>query len=112
MTMSGFKEEATADIMDTFFNVEEFGERHRVNGKEMTVVIDGIEVVERSKKQVEQGRIDGVYKSQIILYVPRSTYGALPAKGKVVQLDKSSYRVTDAIDEGGVYSITLEAVRS
>ena len=38
--------------------------------------------------------------------------GRLPAIGRKLQLDNSKYLVTDAIDEGGVFSITLEAVKS
>ena len=60
----------------------------------------------------EQGRIDGVFKQQIVLYVARIDFGQLPAIGRTLNLDKSKYRVIDAIDEGGIYSITLEAVKS
>ena len=78
----------------------------------MTVIIDGFEVVERSKKQSEKGRIDGIYQKQVLLYVSRKEMGNLPAIGRQLQLDGSKYLVTDAIDEGGVFSITLGAVRS
>lgn len=108
----GFKELAFQDIQNVFMNPEEFGERHKIDGKEMTVIIDGLEVVERSKKQIEQGRINGIYKSQILLYVTRNAFGPIPAIGRSLRLDKSNYRVMDAIDEGGIYSITLEAMIS
>lgn len=108
----GFKELAFRDIENVFFSPEEFGEIHVVDGKPMTVIIDGLEVVERSKKQAEKNQIAGVYKSQVILYVERNIFGPLPAIGRLLKLDKSNYRIEDAIDEGGVYSITLEAVRS
>lgn len=110
--MSDFKRMATEDIMDVFFSPEEFGEVHRIDGKPMTVIIDGVEVVERGKKQSEKGRIDGVYQKQILLYVSRKEMGSLPAIGRQLHLDNSKYLVTDAIDEGGVFSITLGAVKS
>lgn len=110
--MMGFKELAARDIKNVFLNQNEFGERHEVDGKLMTIIIDGMEVVERSKKQVEQGRIDGIYEKQILIYVSRNEFGPLPAIGRRLTFDRSNYRVTDAIDEGGMYSITLGAVKS
>ena len=107
-----FKQMAAGDISEIFFNPEEFGEVHRIDGRPMTVIIDGFEVVERSKKQSDKGRIDGIYQKQVLLYVSRKEMGNLPAIGRQLQLDGSKYLVTDAIDEGGVFSITLGAVRS
>ncbi|MCI8950042.1 MAG: hypothetical protein HFG49_08375 [Lachnospiraceae bacterium] len=107
----GFKELAFRDI-NIFLNPEEFGEYHVIDGKRMSVVVDGLEVVERSKKQVEKGRIDGIYEKQILIYVARSEFGSLPAIGRALKLDNSIYRVEDAIDEGGIYSITLGAAKA
>lgn len=107
-----FKELAFQDIQNVFLNPQEFGENHLVDGKEMTVSIDGLEVIERGKRQSEQGRIDGIYKRQIIMYVSRAEFGRLPAVGRELRLDKSIYRVMEAIDEGGMYSITLGAIKS
>ena len=101
-----FKQMAAGDISEIFFNPEEFGEVHRIDGRPMTVII------ERSKKQSEKGRIDGIYQKQVLLYVSRKEMGNLPAIGRQLQLDNSKYLVTDAIDEGGVFSITLGAVKS
>ena len=107
--MLGFKELAFLDIQNVFMNPEEFGEKHQIDGKEMLVVVDGLEVVERSKKQVERGRIDGVYEKQVLIYVSRTEFGALPAIGRILKFDKGQYRVLDAVDEWGMYSITLGA---
>lgn len=108
----GFKELVYNDIHSVFMNPQEFGEKHLVDGKEMTVIIDGNEVTERSKKQTDTGRVEGVYLRQMVLYAAKSQFGPLPAQGRILKLDKSTYRVMDATDEGGIYSITLGAVRS
>ncbi len=109
---AGFKDLVYQDIRSVFMNPEEFGERHTVDGKVMTVVIDGNEVTERSRRQADSGRIEGVYLRQIVLYAAKNEFGPLPATGRILKLDKSTYRVMDAADEGGIYSITLGAVRS
>ena len=107
----GFKELAAEDLRGVFLNPEEYGEAHVVDGKEMVIVVDGLEVVERSKKQREQGRIEGIYEKQVLIYVARSDFGRLPVIGRTLKLDGSIYRIEDAIDEGGIYSITLGAVK-
>lgn len=108
----GFKELAAQDIKNVFMNLEEFGEKHMVDGKPMIIIVDGPEVVERSKKQREQGRIEGIYEKQILIYVSRSDFGKLPTIGRILKLDNSTYRIEDAIDEGGIYSVTLGAVKA
>lgn len=107
-----FKHLAAEDIQNVFFDLDEFGEIHQIDGKPMNVIIDNFEIVERSKKQSDKGRIDGIYKKQILLYVSRKDMGLLPAVGRQLQLDNSKYLVTDAIDEGGIFSVTLGAVKS
>lgn len=109
---AGFKELAYQDIRNVFMNQEEFGEKHMVDGKEMTVIIDGNEVTERSRRQADAGRIEGIYLRQIMLYVSRQEFGPLPASGRLLKLDGTRYRVMDATDEGGIYSITLGVIQS
>ena len=108
----GFKDILFSDIQNTFMDPEEFGEVHMIDKKRMTVIIDGNEVTERSKKQVEQGRIDGIFMHQIVMYVPKKEFGPLPARGRILSLDNNNFRIMDAIDEGGIFSITLGAVKS
>lgn len=107
-----FKDAIAADIKTVFLNPEEFGETHMIDGRTMVCIIDGNEVVERSKKQTEKGRIDGIYERQIMLYVSREQFGRMPAIGAVVTVDSGKYRVEDAIHEAGIYSILLGATRS
>lgn len=108
----GFKEIAYNDISAVFLNPEEFGEEHVVDGRAMNIVMDNVEIIERSKKQSEAGRIDGVFKRELLFYVSRSDFGPMPAQGRILTLDGRKYIVSDAVEEGGVYSITVGAVKS
>lgn len=108
----GFKEIAYNDISTVFLNPEEFGEEHVVDGRAMNIVMDNVEIIERSKKQSEAGRIDGVFKRELLFYVSRSDFGPMPAQGRILTLDGRKYIVSDAVEEGGVYSITVGAVKS
>lgn len=105
-----FKNILMGDITDVFLNGDEFAEKHIIDGKEMTVSVDGNEVVERSKKQVENGRTDGLYERQIIIYVSKREFGKVPAIGRQLTMDKGFYIIQDCVDEGGMYSITLGAI--
>ena len=107
-----FKSILMDDITNVFLNKDEFAEEHVIDGKKMTVSVDGNEVVERSKKQVENGRTDGLYERQTIIYVSKKEFGKVPAIGRQLTMDKGIYIIQDCIDEGGMYSITLGAIRA
>lgn len=105
-----FKDIIANDVHQTFLNIEEFSDMHVVNGVEMPVQIDSNEQIEREKRYSQN--IDGMYLNQKLIYVAASDYGPLPKQGSMLTLDGRKYRVADAIDEYGVYSITLEANRA
>lgn len=105
-----FKELIAADIKNVFLNAEEFSDIHTVNGIEMPVQEDSIEQLEREKRMAQN--MDGIYLNQKLIYVAASDYGPLPKQGSLVTYDSRKYKVADAIEEGGVYSITLEATRA
>ena len=102
-----FKEALRNDIKTVFLNPLEFGEEQTVNGKKMVVIIDGNELTERGKRI--KSHMDGIYKKQTLLYVHAIDFGPLPGVGKPVVIDGSTFIVTDSINEGGVYSLHLEA---
>ena len=108
--MSEFKNIIAQDVHGIFLNTDEFSDFHVINGVEMKAQVDSNEALEREGKKGQN--LDGVYVSQKLIYVAASDYGALPKQGSLVRMDGSTYRVTDAVDEDGVYSITLEATRA
>jgi len=105
--MSAFKEIIADDVHRTFLNVDEFSDIHVINGKEMPAQIDSNEQIEREKRIGQN--MDGVWLNQKLMYVAADDFGPLPKQGSVLKLDGKTYRVADAIDEYGVYSITIEA---
>ena len=108
--MSIFKNIIKKDVFDVFLDLNEFGEKRLIDGKEMTVLIDDSELIERSKKQLE--RTDGIYKRQFIMYVAKAEFGAVPAVGRKLTLDNAIYRVVDVSVEGDIYAITLGVNRA
>ena len=105
-----FKELLKADVHNIFLNPAEFGERHRVNGKIMVIVLDDMENIEREKKM--KSNMDGIFTRQVFFYVASADFGPLPKEGGIIDLDGQKYTVLDATDECGIYGITMEANRS
>ena len=109
----GFKDIVKDDNRTVFLNFEEFGEIHVISGRRMLVIIDDNEMVEREKRQSgTQAWRQGVYVKQMLFYVLAEEFGPLPPVGRSLIFDNRTYLVTDAVDESGIYSISLEAVRA
>lgn len=106
----GFKEDLEMDVDDVFMDLEEFADKHTIDGKEMSVIVDEIELIHREQKL--QSNIDGIYKKKMLMYVRASEFGALPAIERLITFDSKKYIVKDAKNESGIYSITLEVSRA
>ena len=98
-----FKDLIKKDVQKIFMNPDEFSEIHNINGKDMPIQIDANEQIEREKRQNQNS--SGVY-------VSAQDYGKLPKQGSRIVMDGYLYMIADAIDEGGVYTLTLEVVRA
>ena len=59
MVRKSFKEVMKDDVNNTFMNVDEFADMHTVDGKEIPVLVDDNEIIEREKKM--KSNMDGVY---------------------------------------------------
>ena len=105
-----FKELAIHDLQIAFLNPEEFGEIHTVNGLKMLIIMDGNEMIEREKRV--KNHAEGTFRKQILFFVAAEEFGALPAIGREISVDGKKYRVTDAVSESSIYSISSEANRS
>ena len=78
-----FKSAIEQENKYVFLNPNEFGEVHEINGKEMPVIIDDNELLERDKAHLLNA-----------------------------ELDADLYRVKSATEEAGIYAIEIEAVRT
>lgn len=108
----GFKDIVREDIQKIFIVPEEFGAVHQINDRRIPIVIDDNEMIEREKRTPMMDGAEGIYKRQLLFYVAASEFGPLPAVGRTLTLDGRPYQITDAINEDGIYSISLKAVRA
>ena len=102
----GFKDIVAKDNRSVFLNPAEFGSLHRVDGRTLCILVDDNEMIEREKRIPSNDELDGIYKRKLLFYVLAKNFGPLPAVGRLLK-----YRIIDAVNEDGIYSISLEAVR-
>lgn len=109
--MSAFKDQIAKDNRTVFMNLDEFPDENTINGKKMTVMFDNNEMIDREKRYQYKRSLyaDGVYLKELLIYVLADEFGTLPAVGRTLILDGKTYVISDAIDEDGIYSLSLEA---
>ena len=109
--MSAFKDQIAKDNRTVFMNLDEFPDEHTINGKKMTVMFDNNEMIDREKRYQYKRSLyaDGVYLKELLIYVLADEFGPLPAVGRTLVLDGKTYVISDAINEDGIYSLSLEA---
>lgn len=107
----GFKDVVRRDIGRVFLNPEEFGALHRVGDRMLTIIVDDNEMIEREKRTPAGSAEDGLYRRKLMFYAAAGEFGPLPAVGRLLLLDDRQYRIVDAVNEDGIYSISLEAMR-
>lgn len=105
-----FKDVLKKDIKQVFLNFEEFGERHDINGHKVLIIVDENELTEREKR-IKRNR-EELHQKQLLFFIAAEDFGALPSPGRILSLDGKNYEITDAENEDGIYSISLEAMRS
>lgn len=104
-----FKELLQQDVKNVFLNPAEFGETHMVNDKEMVVVLDDHELLER---QIQGQYADGIYMKRRLVYVAAADLGPLPVQGTLFTIDGGDHIVVEAVAEGDIYAVTIEANES
>lgn len=99
--------------LDVFFNPDEVGEFHNIDGEDILVIIDN-DLIEERQKNAQQNFNDptGIYKADVLFAVKKTDFGEKPAVGENIMFDNRLYQVSDTEDEGNTYIITMVANRS
>lgn len=108
--MSTFRDSLQADYA-TFFNPDEFGEKHTINGAEMVCTIDSDDLQRRGPIKVYNGSADDLAKGDVRIFVAADAFGPKPKPGGVITFDTAKRRVVECRLEGGVYAILTEVMR-
>lgn len=105
--MSAFKDALLDDIHTTFLDIDEFADMHVIDGRKMPALIDNTQSIERSHRFNQS--VEGAGAAQTLLQVAASDFGAFPTRGVTINLDGLDYVLTNAVDEDGMFVLTLSA---
>ena len=86
----------------TFINPDEFGKPHKINGRDLIVVVDEDRLIERTNKE-----FDGVSIGELLYFVKASDYGPRPSIGESQRFGKRQMYITDVKEPDGMYEIIL-----
>lgn len=103
--MSSFKDMIQEDIKEVFLDLEIFGETHTIAGKEMTVIFDDAEKIRRNGLYQDS---KAIYSKRKLIYAAKEDLGRLPDLGRIMDIDGSAYKVLQADEEDGMYTIMAE----
>lgn len=105
--MSRFKAAVQNDIKSVFLNLEEYGEWHTLNGKEIRCLIDK-NLIQDLGGSRGASQIVGVFTNMQTIYVDSSDMPT-PVEGEILRVDGSLHLVKSVSEEGGMLVIVAEA---
>lgn len=97
-----FKAMVAADRLNTFLNLNEFGEEHRVEGKTITAMLDDDTLRER-----QGGQELGVAESSLLLFAAVEDLPPKRPAGEGLNVDGREYIINDWREDMGIATIAL-----
>jgi len=98
-----FKEQLKADLQQTFFNTEEFGEEHIWDGQEIKAIVDSDDLIAKYSSEFEKG-------SSLVM-APAYEFRKKPQTNAAIIFDGNYYVIDEIKEEAGMYAIFLNAAR-
>ena len=99
---SGFKSMVNADRRSVFLNLEDFGEIHRVEGRDVMVVLD-----DDTLKDRQGGQELGVAESSLLLFAAVEDLPPRRPAGEGLNIDGREYIVNDWREDMGIATVAL-----
>ena len=104
-----FKDQIKQDLSDIFLNLDEFADLHRIEGKEVPVVIDSDIMAKLSKNG--DNRIHGMDEADMVIMGKASDLPENLDPGRLLNLDGREVIVVTATSEMGLVQIAVRQNR-
>ena len=104
-----FKDQIKQDLSDIFLNLDEFADLHRIEGKEVPVVIDSDIMAKLSK--IGDNRIHGMDEADMIIMGKASDLRENLDPGRLLNLDGREVIVVTTTSEMGLVQIAVRQNR-
>jgi len=102
-----FQEQIAQDNALVFLNIDEFGETHTVEGKEITIIIDDDALVTR-----KGGAELGIAESSMLIFARSEDLPKKKAPGSALNIDGRECIVDDWVESSGMSQISLSQNRT
>lgn len=100
--MSGFQDMAADDIMAVFLNLDDFGEKYRVDGRDIVIVVDNDELKER-----QGGQDLAVAESATLFYARTADLPPRRAAGENLNVNGRECVIDDWQEDMGMSTVVL-----
>lgn len=104
-----FKDQIKKDLSDIFLNLDEFADLHRIEGKEVPVVIDSDIMAKLSK--IGDNRIHGMDEADMVIMGKASDLPENLDPGRLLNLDGREVIVVTTTSEMGLVQIAVRQNR-
>ena len=104
-----FKDQIKQDLSDIFLNLDEFADLHRIEGKEVPVVIDSDIMAKLSK--IGDNRINGMDEADMVIMGKASDLPENLDPGRLLNLDGREVIVVTTTSEMGLVQIAVRQNR-
>ena len=104
-----FKDQIKQDLSDIFLNLDEFADLHRIEGKEVPVVIDSDIMAKLSK--LGDNRIHGMDEADMVIMGKASDLPENLDPGRLLNLDGREVIVVTTTSEMGLVQIAVRQNR-
>lgn len=104
-----FKDQIKQDLSDIFLNLDEFADLHRIEGKEVPVVIDSDIMAKLSK--IGDNRIHGMDEADMVIMGKASDFPENLDPGRLLNLDGREVIVVTTTSEMGLVQIAVRQNR-
>ena len=104
-----FKDQIKQDLPDIFLNLDEFADLHRIEGKEVPVVIDSDIMAKLSK--IGDNRIHGMDEADMVIMGKASDLPENLDPGRLLNLDGREVIVVTTTSEMGLVQIAVRQNR-
>ena len=104
-----FKDQIKQDLSDIFLNLDEFADLHRIEGKEVPLVIDSDIMAKLSK--IGDNRIHGMDEADMVIMGKASDLPENLDPGRLLNLDGREVIVVTTTSEMGLVQIAVRQNR-
>ncbi|MDO4321017.1 MAG: hypothetical protein Q4C61_00685 [Lachnospiraceae bacterium] len=103
----GFKEQVQKDLDAVFLNTDEFAEIHRVEGAEITVVMDNDQL-----NKLKKGQILGLVEADMLLMGKAADFPSNMEPGRLLNVDGRELIVVNSGKDMGLMEVALKQNRN